>query len=426
MKKKLFKTLLFGLLLFIASKLFIAFTAYQVISELKEQYKNDVLLTYTWISSTLDGSISIEGIELTPYVMKKTFNIELATLHYADYYSLVTRLPSLKDGYIEKLESLSIPSIQADLKGKSFEQLPLFEKNQSWFSPFSLYGCGSFDQLSPEQYTRMGINEWESSLSVDIDQNAQGHDLLSITLDQKELGRINVVSEWPRLAVESFLKYQNLKDLKLIRLDITHQDGGFFRRLNILCNKDDVENRSVFSANSAMGWKNVMFSQGLLVSDSLVELYATYLMQGGILLVEANKNEGFLLTNLKELVNKDLIKFFDVKLKLNSQKLNNAELYVDGSIIFPPIKNEMLEKIPVVQEIKFVPGFKEIEIGFINQHINRKIRVKMLDDKVYEGLLSSVTEYNLGLTQYLPGGVVRYPLMLNEIQTFEVWVKHEQ
>jgi hypothetical protein len=282
------------------------------------------------------------------------------------------------------------------------------------------------DQLSPEQYTRMGINEWESSLSVDIDQNAQGHDLLSITLDQKELGRINVVSEWPRLAVESFLKYQNLKDLKLIRLDITHQDGGFFRRLNILCNKDDVENRSVFSANSAMGWKNVMFSQGLLVSDSLVELYATYLMQGGILLVEANKNEGFLLTNLKELVNKDLIKFFDVKLKLNSQKLNNAELYVDGSIIFPPIKNEMLEKIPVVQEIKFVPGFKEIEIGFINQHINRKIRVKMLDDKVYEGLLSSVTEYNLGLTQYLPGGVVRYPLMLNEIQTFEVWVKHEQ
>jgi hypothetical protein len=426
MKKKLFKTFLFGLLLFIASKFFIVFTAFQAISEFKEQYKSDFLLTYTWISSTLDGSISIEGIELTPYAMKKTFNIELATLHYADYYSLVTQLPALKDGDIEKLKSLSVPNIQADLKGKTFKQLPLFDKEQAWFFPFYLYGCGSFHQLSSEQYNRMGINKWESSLNVDIDQNDQGHDLLSITLDQKELGRINVISEWPRLAIESFLKSQSIKDSKLIGLKIAHQDGGFFRRLNILCNQSEVDKRSVFSANAAIGWKNAMFTQGLLVNDSLVELYATYLMQGGVLSVEAKRNEGFLLSNLMELVNKDLITFFDMKLKLNSYEINNAELYVDGSIIFPPIKNEVFEKIPVVQKIKFVPGFKEIEIELINQHLDRKIRVKMLDGKVYEGFLSSVTEYNLVLTQNLPGGVVQYPLMLNEIQTFEVWINQEQ
>ena len=55
-------------------------------------------------------------------------------------------------------------------------------------------------------------------------------------------------------------------------------------------------------------------------------------------------------------MNKDLIKFFDVKLKLNNDEINNAELYVDGSIIFPPIKNDALEKIPVVEEIKFIPN----------------------------------------------------------------------
>ena len=109
----------------------------------------------------------------------------------------------------------------------------------------------------------------------------------------------------------------------------------------------------------------------------------------------------------------------------NEQALNDAELYVDGSIIYPPEKEPIPEFLPVANELKFEPGYKEIELEFIDLHIGRKIRVNMQSGKNYEGVLGSVTEYNVELTQNLAGGEVNYPLMLNEIKKFEVWFNQE-
>jgi hypothetical protein len=49
----------------------------------------------------------------------------------------------------------------------------------------------------------------------------------------------------------------------------------------------------------------------------------------------------------------------------------------------------------------------------------------MKDQKSYEGQLTGMTEYNLEVSQNLPGGRVNYPLMLNEIEAVEVWFNAE-
>jgi hypothetical protein len=426
MKKKLIKILFFGALLFMISKAFIAFSAFQLITSIKEQYESDFLLTYRWISSSLDGSVSIEGIELTPYSMKKTFSLSELSLHYSDYYSLMTQLVSLKDGNIVGLKKISVPNIQSELKGKTFKELLVSKWGESWFSPFDVYGCGTRRHLSAEDYQLMGINHWEASLDIGLSQNMLGHEMLSLTLDEHEMGRMKISSETDQHIIQTLIRDKKIDDLTLINFEAEHQDAGFFRRLNILCNKEEVEKRSKFSAKAALDWKSMMYSQGLLVNDSLVELYGYYLMQGGALTVSAKKEDGFQLKNIKQLINKDLIKYFDVTLDLNGKPVNAAEIYVDGSIIFPPPKEPEPEALPVSNTPKFEPGYKVIEPEFIDQYIGRKIRVKMLSGKEYEGLLGSVTEYNMELTQNLPGGIINYPLMLNEIKTIEVWFKTQQ
>lgn len=425
MKNKLLRIFLFGVLLFIISKVFVAFNAYQIISAIKEKHGNELLITYKWISSSMDGSVSIEGIELTPYTMQKTFSVDKLTLHYADYYSLLTQLVYLKDGQIEGLEKLAVPSIQSELKGKSFRDLLALKWGESWFSPFDIYGCGARHQLSAADYQLMGISQWQASLYVELSENSVGHELLSIIIDEKELGRLKVSSEAKEHDFKRLIQSLSIDDLSLISLHIEHQDAGFFRRLNILCNKNEVDKRSIFSAKAALDWKNTMFSNGLLVNDELVEHYARYLMQGGALRIEARKEDGFQLINYKQLINTDVIKYFDVELNLNGQTLNTAELYVDGSIIFPPEKAPTPEVLPIVAELKFEPGFKEIELELVDQYVGRKIRVSMLSGKIYDGLLEAVTEYNLELRQNLAGGEINYPLMLNEIKTFEVWFNQE-
>lgn len=412
--------------LFIASKVFIVFSAYQSLASLKDYYKDDFLLTYDWVSSSWNGSVSIEGIELTPYSMKKTFNIERITLFYADYFSLVSQLPSLKSGDIAQLKNISIPHIQTELKGKSFHELFVEAWGPAWFAPFDVYGCGSLHNLKPEDYQSMGLSQWNASLEINIEKNKQGEDLLGLIFDQKELGKINFVSEWPAHSIEKIFKLQDLTELSVLRLDIEHQDAGLFRRLNVLCNKSDVKQRHLFSANAALDWKNAMFAQGLLLNDNLLELYNNYLLQGGALSVTARKDGGFKLGNVKNLINKELINYFQVSFNLNGQAFNSSELYVDGSILYPPIKEVKVEALPTVNNVTFEPGYKLIDLESVDQHIGRKIKVQMINGKEYEGLLGVVTEYNLELSQILPGGVVNYPLMLNEINTLEVWINQQQ
>ena len=129
--------------------------------------------------------------------------------------------------------------------------------------------------------------------------------------------------------------------------------------------------------------------------------------------------------------------------KFTVTKEENSQVKIEGEIPFEALEKHRAKAIkaygkdmeidgfrkghvPDTEVIKYQTGYQQIEIDFINQHIGRKIRVKMLDGKEYEGLLSSATEYNLELTQNLAGGEVNYPLMLNEIQTFEAWINQEQ
>ncbi len=424
MKKKLLKTFIYAGIIYIASKAFIVFSAFQILSSLKNHFKEDFLLTYSWVSSNINGSVSIEDIELTPYTMKKTFYIEKLSLNYQDYFSLVTQLSALKDGSIGALKSVSIPYMNSELKGKSVKALAEEKWGDKWFTPFDIYGCGELHNLSSDDYKKMGINKWQASLDLEISKNDQNMDVLSVELDQKELGKYQLVSVWPQGSIQEIVSRKDFAEASLQSLEIEHQEAGLFRRLNILCNKSGAENRSLYSANAALGWKNAMFAQGLLVNNDLVELYGSYLLQGGALSISAKADGGFKLNNLDSLINKELIDFFKVEINLNGRQFHSSELFVDGSIIYPPAKEIEIE-LPKTQELKFEPGYKIADLAFIDQHLDRKIRVTMLSDKVYEGLLSSYTEYNLELTHNLPGGVVNYPLMLNEIKTFEVWFNQE-
>lgn len=417
---------LLAFFLFLAAKGVVAFTAYKVMSTFKEQYSRDFLLTYSWISSDLEGVITIEGLQFTPYTMKKTFDIESLSLHYSDFLSLLLALPSMSKGDIRNVQKISIQNAQSELKGKSLNDLLSEEFDSAWFVPFGLYGCNNFAHLSSEAYQRMGVDKWKASIDIGFDFTEKNNDQVSVSIDQHELGKMTIVSEWSPHAVESFFNNGNLTEKSLFSLEFEYQDSGFFRRLNILCNEKEKEKRDVFSRNAAFGWKNAMHAKGLMISDELLVLYANFLLQGGTLSLSAHSESGINTSNLHELVNTDLISQLDVEITLNEQKLTSAALYIDGNILFPPVIEPEKETLVTADEVTIQPGYRFIEPEQLEQFIGRKVKITMLDEKVYEGLLETTTEYNLELTQNLPGGSIHYPLMRNEIKVIEVWFNQTQ
>lgn len=424
MFKKTIKFFFLALLLFLVSKVYVALNVYQSLAAFKEKHRDDFLLTYEWLSSDLNGTLSIENIEFTPYVLKRTYYIERLDITFENYLSLVSSLSGLLEGNIEAVESFSMPRIKTELKGRSLEQW--FSENYSslWFKPFDVYACGEQQNLTSAHYESMGIKELHLALNLDFSQVEASQEQTTLSMDFNELGRFQLNLNTVDGSLKQAVRKLDFSDLGIQSLSFNHQEAGFFRRLNILCNPMENKDRSVFSLLAASAWEKTMQQQGMMVNQVLVNAYREYLFRGGEMSLELSTETPFQLSTYKTLLDKELFDYFKAELRLNGQRVLNPQLYLDSQIMFPPPPKETVKAETKNETAEWTPGYRVIALENLDKFVGHKIRVLMVDQKRYEGLLNEVTEYNLDLGQNLPGGRVNYPLMLKDIQTVEVWLNN--
>lgn len=418
MMKIFFKLIVFGVIVMFASKLYIVFATYQALSMIKAENQHAFLLTYKWISTDFDGTLSIEGIEFTPYKLKRTYAVDRLDLHFSGYVDLLTNLSGVLAGNPGAVHKVVLPDIRTELKGGGLKEWLSAEYSEAWVKPFHVFACGNQAGLTDEHYQSVGIREWRGSLSLELPRVVDAHQQLNISLDAHELGRIQLETVWQGAGILHSLLQKDWGSLRLMRLNLMHQDAGFFRRLNIMCSQTNDKDRAVFSTNAANAWRKSMFDQGLLVNMAMAAVYRDYLLQGGQIMLESKTDKPFRITELDGLLDKEIVDFFNIKLSLNDVSRTGLELVVDRSIIFPSPPEVQVQ---AVIEPPPAAGYRRVEKDQLSTYIGHRIRVIMINPKFYEGLLNSVTDYNIEVMQNLPGGRVYYPLMLNEIEQVEMW-----
>lgn len=424
MIKIMLKTGLLVLILLLASKAYIALTAYQSISQFKDSHHQSFLLTYEWISSDLNGTVSIEGIEFTPYLLKRTYYIDRLDIKFDNYLALTSSLSEVLSGNFSAVNSVTMPEVKTELKGRSLQNWIADEYPSLWLKPFGLYGCGEQQGLSAEQIKAMGVGELQGSAKLEFSQTEALQDQVMLSVDLKEMGRFQLNTQWLDNSFHQAIRQRNLEPLRLSAVNMTHQEAGFFRRLNVICNPLDSKERSIFSSLIASAWKQALDNHGLIVNQPVLDSYREYLLRGGEISLAAAFSSPFKLDAYQSLLDHELFDYFNATLRLNGQLIEKPELFVDRSVVDPP-PVVPVEETEVLVVPKREPGFRQIAIEQVADYVGQKIRVVMIDRKHYEGLLNGMTEYNLDLIQILPGGQVSYPLMLDEIETVEIWFNAE-
>jgi len=424
MIKIILRTGLLALVLLLASKAYIALMAYQSISQIKDSHQQTFLLTYQWISSDLNGTVSVEGIEFTPYLLKRTFYIDRLDLEFDNYLALISSLSEVFSGNFSALKSLTMPEVRTELKGRSFQDWFAREYPALWLKPFGLFGCGEPQGLSVEQFKKMGLSEIQGSVNLTFSRTETLQDQFMLSVDLKELGRFRVTTQWLDNSLHQAIIQQSIEPLRLSAINLNHQEAGLFRRLNVICNPSESKERSIFSALTANAWKQALDEHGLIVNQPVLDSYREYLLRGGKITLDADFGKSFKLAAYKSLLDQELFGYFSATLSLNGQRIEKPELFVDRMIIDPPpvVPDTQTESLEVP---KPEPGYRQVAIEQLADYVGHRIRVVMADQKDYEGRLNAVTEYNLDLIRNLPGGRVSYPLMLNEIETVEIWFNTE-
>lgn len=420
MKKYILIILFLSVILFVGSKAFIALFSYQAAEKLKQSLAEDFALTYSWLSSELDGTIVFHDLAITPYRLKRTFYIDRLRLNYGNYFNLLFNLSNFTSGRHEGLQSVTAQSITGALKGRDFDEWVALEYGDDFSIPLGLYACGEQDRTSHKNLRQMGVHDYHSSITIKKSNDVEAGTLgLAVWLARGALGETKLTTIWRASSVPSDLTQWEIENFQLDSLSLTHIENGFFRRLSNFCSNFTQFDRAKFSEHASEAWQKGLSSIGLDAGLRLRQLYRDYLHQGGQLKVTLSPSKPFVFGRFKQLLDKDLIAYFGASAELNGTMMLPAKLMVNGQHFRPPIATVIEGKTDRIEATK--SGYLPIAIATLEQSFQEKVRLVMLNGKSYQGLVVFVDENKIELSQMLAGGVVAYVLQRDQIKSIEMW-----
>jgi len=424
MKKNVLTILFLSAVLFVGTKAFIALFSYQSAEKIKSALNQEFAITYSWLSSELDGTIVFHDLSITPYRLKRTFHIERLRLNYGNYFNLLLSLSNLTSSQHDGIQSVTAQSIKGLLEGRDFEEWIALEYGNDFSAPLGLYACGDQTRVNHSNLRKMGVNEFKASVTLEKRIDADLNELaIAITLDMDVLGETKLKSTWEASSIPSAFSKWDVEKFQLNDFSLTHVDNGYFRRLSNFCSTLTQFDRKQFSLLASELWQKKLGEIGLDVGPVVKKLYQDYLLQGGQLYVALSPTKPFVLNQFNDLLDKNLIPYFGVSAKLNGDPVHAVEWLVNGQHFRPPVqvvsdepKNKMFETSQKKKRGYFSISPDELE--FVPE---QKARIIMLDEKQYQGVIVSVNEQKLELSQELSGGAVVYSLQRDQIKNIEIW-----
>jgi len=423
MKKNILVTLFLAVILFVGSKAFIALFSYQTAEKLKQSVGQEFAITYSWLSSELDGTIVFHDLSITPYRLKRTFYIDRLRLNYGNYFNLLLNLSNFTSGRHDGLQSVTAQSIKGELAGRDFEEWIALEYGNDLSIPLGLYACGERRRVSHKNLRQMGIHEYKSSISIKKHEDVESDELgLSVWLDRGPLGETKLITTWGAFSIPGDLSLWDVRKFQLNDFSLTHVDNGYFRRLNNFCSTFAPLDRTQFSEKASKLWQQSLSSIGLEAGERVRQLYRDYLLQGGQLKLSLSPPKPFVLGSSKQLLDKELISFFGVSAKLNGTAMLSSKLTVNGQHFKPPVVAVADDKNGIAKKVEQPKsGYLSIPLEMLEQSIQKKVRLVMLGGKKYQGLVVSMDDHNIELSQMIAGGSVAYLLQRDQIESIEVW-----
>lgn len=413
MKKNLLRIAFIIIALGATTKGYIMLTAYQIAEAIQMQRGDDVAIDYDWLSSDLKGRVTYQGLELRPYVLKRSFQVESVELNFGSYLNLLLALPKLKDGDLSGLKEISLDGIAANLEGRDLEQWLALEYGEAWLKPLGLYACGPKDRVDEEALSEMKIDEIRASARVSFSKGRPSD--FKVEIDAQAFGRFNVgVSDWSVTEAKPEQRTW-LERVSFSGFELTHVDGGYLRRLSNYCEAKVGLSREDYALAAADAWSRALQTAGMVVSPDWVSIYQEYMQFGGALSFKSLSDNPLNIAGVLRSYDSNLVETLDLAVELNGSPVS-AESWVLSKVHFDaPAKIEKEQK--AIKPLEEQSEWQALILDDIDLMLGQEIQIEQINGKRLQGILSLVDEFELTLKQNVDGGELAYVVKREEIKS---------
>lgn len=417
MKKNLLRISLLIVAVILSSKAFIALTGYQFVESLRQVHGDKFSVNYSWVYSGFDGSLRFEDVEITPYSLKRSFSIPELHIQYGSYHGLLTHLLDLKELSLQGMERVIFKDFSGQLEGRDPEEWLANEYRSEWLIPFGLYACGDQSRVNHGSLGDMGIDSISGDMTIEFGKDVTNtKPSVSVGLEFDNLGRAGI-----ELTVGAWPEEGGLESLPIHEMNLVYADNGYMRRLTNYCESVVGLDRQKYAEQAALAWRQAMAQNGLLVSDSLVNAYFTYLGLGGAIEFSLRPSVPLLLGELLTEYDENVLQKANASIRVNDASIQDASIILAQSYFDPQVEEPVSEPEPQTEQAT-EPRVVEVPIDELDSLLGAWVDVSLITGKQYQGVLKAIDEFNIELVPEDSEnglGQVSYSLKREEIATIQ-------
>ncbi|MDX5371030.1 MAG: hypothetical protein LPK18_01145 [Pseudomonadaceae bacterium] len=379
-----------------------------------------VKLSYQGITSSFDGRVGVEGIEMAIPMFRDEIRIAHAELQFKGLRDLLSFKERLEAGKFPEQMAVNVEGLELDVHGPFMEMIHQMPAQPDLHTALTGVACGSSKRIGVDELLDMGYRtlETDGQFSYRFQPGAQ---TLSFNLnaDTRDMGDYRLGFTLENMPETPGDLRVNPPRISTITLEIN--DNQYQRKINSYCAAKLGQSEEQYLQTSLEHLDRSLRAQRIALDPALLKSLEAYYKEPQSLRLELTPSEWATLDDgLRFFEPDDVIAMLRPVLLINQQVVEPlAFSWVDPQAVKEPEPDELV-RAEAVDSAQPSRQYEFVSVASLASHAGKRLQFITYDGTYYQGVLHKVENDKAFLSVQFGTGSAEMFLRLEKIDKVRV------
>lgn len=419
---KIIKWAVLGLLaVALLIKLSLWLSVRSVMDDAIEQMAPHVVIKYSGITSSFDGRIGLEKVEIRVSALNDELRVAHAELRFHGLGELLRFKERLAEGKFPEQMAVKLQGLALDVHGPFMAQLYSQPAERSVFTAMSEVACGKVRNIGTGELLDMGYRTFETDaeFSYRFEPGAQKLNF-NLRSDTRDMAAMQVSMTLANMSEKPGDLRANPPRVSLVTVEVS--DNQYQRKVQEYCAGKLGQDTKQYVQTAVAQFDRVLRSQRIALEPPVLAAYGRYLQDPQSLRLEFNPTEGMVWDGLQFFDAKDVLAMLRPVVLVNQEVVEPLGFtWVDPNVSLA-VKNAA-EPAVADQPVSAAPGEQRPQFVAVEQlpsYAGKRLQFITFDGAYYQGVLHRVENGKVYLSVQFQSGSAEMSLRLDKIHQVRV------
>lgn len=389
-----------------------------IMGDAAEQLSPVMDLRYGGITSSFDGRVGLEKVEIRVPAMRDSLRVAHAELKFNGLGELLRFKERLAEGKFPEQMAVNLKGLTLDVHGPFMQQLYDVPAERSLFTAMSEVACGKVRTIGTGELLDMGYRTFESDAQFSYLFQPGAQQLsFNLTSDTRDMGELRIGLSLANMSEKP--GDLRVNPPKIQRVSVEINDNQYQRKVQDYCAGKLGLAREAYLQVAVGQFDKVLRSQRIALDQPLLDGYARYLDDPQSLRVEFDPTDGMAWDGLQFFDAQDVLAMLRPTVLVNRQAVQPLGFaWVDPNRRPAAAAAEGTRQTPAAEAESVQTGF--VSVARLTDHVGKRLRFVTYDGMYYQGILTRIANDKAYLSLQGGNGTAQLSLRLEKIDKVRV------